>query len=207
MMAVAISGDARNRRAVAFQGRRRRAELPAEWIDQLRTLNPRYVVPSSCQFLQEAWSWYNHALFPLTYRQFQQAVEAALPDARVVRLNPSVSFILDGRSLQAAPPLDWVLPVGEQDVDYQFDQHAQAPHTAEIACRFAPLTAAQDRTGDAILPVGFAETISEMELAPDSFFEKCAFGDYPPTTIPERPRNLPIGSKATPSSTPAPKRP
>jgi hypothetical protein len=40
-------------------------ELPADWIDQLRILNPRYVVPSSCQFLQEAWSWYNHAFFPI----------------------------------------------------------------------------------------------------------------------------------------------
>ena len=42
--------------------------LPDDWIEQLRALSPRYVVPSSCQFVQEEWSWYNHAMFPMTYR-------------------------------------------------------------------------------------------------------------------------------------------
>jgi len=32
------------------------AILPEEWIFQLKKLNPRYVVPSSCQFKQESWS-------------------------------------------------------------------------------------------------------------------------------------------------------
>ena len=46
-------------------------QLPEDWIDQLRLLKPRYVVPSSCQFLQESWSWYNNAFLPITYLQFQ----------------------------------------------------------------------------------------------------------------------------------------
>lgn len=69
--------------------------LPEEWIAQLKVLNPRCVVPSSCQFLQEPWSWYNRAFFPITYRQFAQEVGAALPEAQVVRLNPSASVLLD----------------------------------------------------------------------------------------------------------------
>ena len=124
-------------------------QLPGDWIDQLKILNPRYVVPSSCQFLQEAWSWYNRAFFPITYRQFQHDVEAALPDTRVVRLNPSVSVTLDATSLQASTPLPWVVPVGEQDVDYQYDATLPAPHTADIARRFPALTAPQaDRVLD-----------------------------------------------------------
>ena len=75
------------------------AGLPDEFIEQLQRLAPRYVVPSSCQFVQEPWSWYNHAMFPITYAGFQQAVEAALPDTRVVRMNPSVSFTLDAQGL------------------------------------------------------------------------------------------------------------
>jgi hypothetical protein len=147
-------------------------ELPTDWIDQLKVLNPRYVVPSSCQFLQEAWSWYNHAFFPVTYRQFQQEVEAALPHTRVVRLNPSVSVILDDTSLQASAPLGWVLPVGEQDVDYQYKGDVKPPHTAEIACHFPPLTAAQtDRVID-YCHSGLLDKYREMELPPDSFFEK-----------------------------------
>ena len=117
--------------------------LPADWIAQLRVLNPRYVVPSSCQFLQESWSWYNHAFFPITYRQFQQEVEAALPAARVVRLNPSVSVTLDCDKLQTAAPLGWVVPVGEQDVDYAYRDNAAWPSTADIAAHFPALTPEQ----------------------------------------------------------------
>jgi hypothetical protein len=148
------------------------SELPTEWIDQLRILNPRYVVPSSCQFLQEAWSWYNHAFFPITYRQFQQEVEAALPGAQVVRMNPSVSFILDDKSLQPSSPLAWVLPVGEQDVDYRYDGTVEPPSTAEIAGHFPALTAAQtDRVLD-YCRSGLLEKYRDMELPPDSYFEK-----------------------------------
>ena len=147
-------------------------ELPVEWMEQLSILNPRYVVPSSCQFLQEAWSWYNHAFFPVTYRQFQREVEAALPDARVVRMNPSVSLLLDEQSLQASAPLDWVLPIGEQDVDYQYDENVVPPRTADIAGHFPPLTATQ--TGRVIdyCHSGLLEKYGEMELPEDSFFDK-----------------------------------
>jgi hypothetical protein len=148
------------------------SELPAEWIDQLKILNPRYVVPSSCQFLQESWSWYNHAFFPVTYRQFQQEVEAALPTTRVVRLNPSVSVTLDAQSVQAASPLGWVIPVGEQDVDYRYEGQLKPPPTAEIACRFPSLTAAQNDRVIGYCVSGLLEKYREMELPSDSFFEK-----------------------------------
>lgn len=148
------------------------AELPDDWIDQLKVLNPRYVVPSSCQFLQEAWSWYNHAFFPITYRQFQRDVEAALPNTHVVRLNPSVSVTLDAMTLQPSPPLAWVIPVGGQDVDYEYDATLPAPHTADIARRFPALTAPQaDRVFDYCC-TGLLEKYREMELPEDSFFEK-----------------------------------
>jgi hypothetical protein len=117
--------------------------LPEEWIPQLRALAPRYVVPSSCQFQQEPWSWYNRAFFPISYAQFGREVTAALPSATVVRLDPSVSVVLDAGALRAAPPLDWVIPVGAQDVDYVYEGNAAAPPTSEIARHFGPLTALQ----------------------------------------------------------------
>ena len=148
------------------------AELPAEWLDQLKLLKPRYVVPSSCQFLQEAWSWYNHAFFPISYRQFQREVEAALPATRVVRLNPSISVLLDGVSLQPAKPLGWVLPIGEQDVDYRYEGHAAPPRTADIARHFPPLTASQTARVIDYCDSGLLEKYREMELPQDSYFEK-----------------------------------
>lgn len=117
--------------------------LPEEWLAQLRALAPRYVVPSSCQFLQEPWSWYNRAFFPISYAQFTREVNAALPAAQVLRLDPSVSVSLDAHGMRAAPPLDWVIPVGPQDVDYVYEGNAAPPSTAAIARHFPALTDAQ----------------------------------------------------------------
>ncbi|QJE01810.1 MBL fold metallo-hydrolase [Massilia forsythiae] len=117
--------------------------LPDEWIEQLRALRPRHVVPSSCQFLQEPWSWYNRAFFPISYAQFAREVGAALPDAQVVRLDPSVSVRLDGAGLRPAPPLPWVVPLGPQDVDYAYEGNAAPPPTAAIARHFPPLGEAE----------------------------------------------------------------
>lgn len=107
--------------------------LPQEWLDQLQALAPKYVVPSSCQFVQEPWSWYNRAFFPITYAQFTREVGAALPGAQIVRLNPGVSVRLDDAGLHAAAPLSWIEPVGEQDVDYVYEGNAAPPPTSEIA--------------------------------------------------------------------------
>lgn len=146
--------------------------LPDEFIEQLRELNPRFVVPSSCQFVQEPWSWYNHAMFPITYAQFQREVEAALPAARVVRLNPSVSVLLDAGALAMAPSLGWVVPVGEQDLDFQFDQDLQPPPTAEIARHFPALNGVETARVLAWCEDGLIEKYRAMELPADSYFEQ-----------------------------------
>jgi hypothetical protein len=148
------------------------ARLPSEWIGQLQALNPRHVVPSSCQFLQEPWSWYNHAFFPISYRQFQTEVEAALPDARVVRMNPGVSLRLERDALTPAPALDWVLPLGPQDVDYAYDPQALPPATGAIARRFPALTEVQAARVASYCRTGLLDKYRAMELPEDSYFEQ-----------------------------------
>lgn len=147
-------------------------ELPIEWIEQLQLLNPRYVVPSSCQFVQESWSWYNQALFPISYRQFKKEVESALPDSQIVRLNPSVSVVLDKNSLQPATPLNWIQPVGEQNVDYQYNGDLIPPATAEIARQFAPLTAKQTERVHQYCRKGLLEKYKSLEPSPETYFKK-----------------------------------
>lgn len=93
--------------------------------------------------MQEPWSWYNRAFFPITYAQFTREVQAALPAAQVVRLDPSVSVRLDADGLHPAAPLAWVIPVGGQDVDYDYQGNAAPPPTGDIARHFAALTATQ----------------------------------------------------------------
>jgi len=123
--------------------------LPEQWIAQLQALRPRVVVPSSCQFVQEPWSWYNRAFFPISYALFAREVGAALPQARIVRLDPGVAVRLDAAGLHPAPPLPWVVPVGAQDVDYAYEGNAAPPPTGEIARHFAPLDEqAQRRVAD-----------------------------------------------------------
>lgn len=143
--------------------------LPQEWLDQLQALAPRYVVPSSCQFVQEPWSWYNRAFFPISYARFTQEVGAALPAAQVVRLDPSVSVRLDAGGVHPAPPLPWVIPVGEQDVDYAYEGNAAPPSTAEIARHFPPLTQEeQARVTDYCLH-GLAAKYGDTEADSDYF--------------------------------------
>lgn len=147
------------------------SHLPEEWIAQLRALDPRYVVPSSCQFLQESWSWYNRAFFPISYRQFAQEIGAALPEARVVRLDPSVTVRFEGDALVSAPPLDWVhRATSEDEVDYAYDPDAVPPPTSEIAQHFPPLTEAQAARVHAYCTHGILARYRDMELPEDSFF-------------------------------------
>jgi len=146
--------------------------LPEEFIEQLRELNPRYVVPSSCQFVQEPWSWYNHAMFPITYAQFERDVEAGLPDARVLRLNPSVSVMLDAQGLTFTDPLAWVAPVGEQDVDFDYRPGMAAPPTSEIARHFPALSESEAMRVLAWCHDGMLEKYRAMELPEDSYFEE-----------------------------------
>lgn len=115
--------------------------LPSEWLNQLKKLNPRAIVPSSCQFLQEPWSWYNHALFPVTYQSFEAQINQILPATKVIRMNPGVS--IDAKTLGAGRRLDWVIPTGDQEVDYQYDPGRKPPSTAEVAKHFPELSELQ----------------------------------------------------------------
>jgi len=144
--------------------------LPEEWPEQLQALNPRYVVPSSCQFVQEPWSWYNHAMFPITYRRFAQEVGEWLPQARVVRLGPGVSVTLTRDALTPAAPLPWVIPVGEQNADFDYRPGMTPPATAEIARHFAPLAEEHAALALDFCRSGLLEKYEEMELPEESYF-------------------------------------
>ena len=147
-------------------------ELPDDWVPQLRALAPRYIVPSSCQFVQEDWSWYNHAMFPITYRRFADEIGAALPEAHIFRLDPSTSVLLDAHGVTPATPLPWVIPVGPQDVDFDYRPEAPPPATADIARRFAPLGDADAALVLDFCRHGLLERYRDMELPEDSYFQQ-----------------------------------
>jgi hypothetical protein len=146
--------------------------LPSEWLEQLQVLKPRFVIPSSCQFQMEPWSWYNHAFFPVTYRQFENEVQAALPETQVVRLNPSVSLCLDRSSLNFAEPLAWVHPVGEQNLDYDYQPALRPPSTAEIARHFPALSGMQKEAVLDYCRRGILEKYQCLEEPEGRYFSK-----------------------------------
>ncbi|MBC7754394.1 MAG: MBL fold metallo-hydrolase [Moraxellaceae bacterium] len=144
--------------------------LPHEWITQLKKLNPRYVVPSSCQFKFESWSWYNQVYFPISYRKFKQEIESVLPQGQVIRLNPSVSIELDTTSLMASAPLDWVKPSGDQDVDYEFHPDRKIPSTSDIAQKFPALNSAQNQIILDYCVSGLLDRFKSLDPPQDDFF-------------------------------------
>lgn len=146
--------------------------LPSEWLDQLRELNPRAVVPSSCQFVNESWSWYNHAFFPISYRQFETEIKTILPNAQVIRLNPGVAVIVTPVSFSCSSPLSWIQPIGNQNVDYQFQPSLPIPTTASIA---AKLPALGKNEADRVYEYCQYELIRKyqtLELFHESYFKK-----------------------------------
>ncbi|XGC80644.1 MBL fold metallo-hydrolase [Bdellovibrio bacteriovorus] len=147
-------------------------ELPPEWIEQLKALNPQYVVPSSCQFKQESWSWYNQFFFPITYKQFEKEVKEALPDCQIIRMNPSVSFEFTKDFLKSSEALPWVLPLGPQDVDYEFNPTSEIPHTSEIAKRLPGLSRAPKEFVIDYCKKGLLEKFSTLPASEDPYFAR-----------------------------------
>ncbi len=129
-------------------------ELPPEWLDQLRTLNPRAVVPSSCQFNFGPNAWQNSRYFPISYAQFARELATSLPGARVLRLKPGESLLLHEGTVSRSEPLPFVLRTGAStnsgagagtvidtgvdsntdcDYDYEYDFNVQAPSLSDVA--------------------------------------------------------------------------
>lgn len=143
--------------------------LPAEWLEQMERLNPRVIVPSSCQFRLESWSWYNRAFFPVSYAMFASEVKKALPSCDIVRLNPGRGIIIEKHGVKPANRLEWVLPVGEQNVDYEYTPDLTPPPTSDIATHLAPLTHEQATQVWRYCAEGIIEKYSTLEEAEGYF--------------------------------------
>ncbi len=146
--------------------------LPEEWIEQLKVLRPKFIVPSSCQFSMESWSWYNQAFFPITYAQFQKEIEQALPETKVIRMDPSFGIELENGTALKSTSLPWVTINGEQEVDYNYQENITPARTSEIAKQFQALN---DWQTEIILQ--FCETklpleFNSMEAPPDDYFSE-----------------------------------
>ncbi len=148
------------------------SELPHEWAEQLRILKPKYLVPSSCQFIHEDWSWYNTALFPVTYAQFKKWVSAEVPDTQVIRMDPSQSVYLNADScIRFEKNLDWVRCDKVSTVDYHYVPKMKVPTTAEVAQHFPQVTTEQQRRSEHFCTNELLEIFSSLSVLDSIFFK------------------------------------
>ncbi len=148
--------------------------IPSEWIEQIQILKPRFVVPSSCQFVHENWSWYNQALFPVSYRAFASQVQGAVPGCQVQRMEPATTFILNKVSLVPCKSLPWIhrLAARDTDQDYDYQPLRVVPSTSEIAQRFAPLNEIETQRVFDYCKNGLLVKFKAAGEANDPYFDK-----------------------------------
>lgn len=147
-------------------------EIPVEHLNQLRALNPRAVVPSSCQFLQEPWSWYNESFFPISYTFFETQIKKVLPDANVIRLNPGKSLQVKNHRFRWNPSLTWIIPTGDQDVDYTYNQNLKVPPLSEIAQKFELMNYDQKKRVEYFLKSEIPSIFQELDPLDSNYFLK-----------------------------------
>jgi hypothetical protein len=147
-------------------------QLPHEWIQQIQKLNPKNIVPSSCQFIHENWSWYNQALFPISYSQFENEIAEILPKTKVIRLDPGTSIEMNINSIRFKNHLDWVIPVGPQNIDYEYNSKLVPPQTSEISKKFEQLSSEQINAVFDYCQVGLIQKYNSLDPSFENYFNQ-----------------------------------
>ena len=146
--------------------------IPIEWILQLQRLQPKYIIPSSCQFIHEEWSWYRDFYFPISYKNFETQIKQSLPESKIVKLNPSECVQFDSNSLERTKPLPWIKTIGEADVDYNYDPDLAIPLTQEISKKFRALSVDQFQDVINYCRTDLIKKYKALQLVDDSYFNK-----------------------------------
>ncbi len=147
--------------------------LPIEWKNQIKQLNARYIVPSSCQFIHEEWSWYRDRYFPISYAQFHSEIKN-ICSTEVVRLDPGQTIFLDKQNVKFGDELDWIHVNRSSQVDYAYNPESLVPSTALVAKKFPEIDNSKIQFLDEYLEKTLLEKFAEnvCEYGFDDFFEK-----------------------------------
>ena len=146
--------------------------IPIEWIQQLQRLQPKYLIPSSCQFIHEDWSWYRDFYFPISYKNFEIQIKQSLPESVVIKLDPSESIKLDPKSLERSLTLPWMKTIGESDLDYNYNPDLIIPSTQEISKKFQALSVDQSHDVIEFCKTDLIKKYCTLQLVDDSYFNK-----------------------------------
>ena len=64
---------------------------------------------------------------------------AILPQSTVIKMNPGSTIVLSADSITKGEPVSWIHPMGDQDLDYQYDRQVVPQDPQIIANHFPPL--------------------------------------------------------------------
>lgn len=145
-------------------------QLPPEWCEQIQQLNPRVIVPSSCQFQFEEWSWHNQAFFPISYAQFEKQMVQTIPQAKTQRLDPGQSLKLTSDGYQMGPRLTWITAVDGPRRDYEFNPEIKPQPVSEIAQHFKTLSPSKKKELEKFFQMQLEAQFQKLACRQDSFF-------------------------------------
>ena len=145
-------------------------KVPIEHLEQIQQLSPKFLVPSSCQFIHENWSWYRQAYFPISYQSFTNQIEDICPSTKVIRMNPSTCLQFYQHQISRGPNLNWVPPVGPQDVDYEYDPDIVPTPTSEIAKLLSATNSEQKQRVHSFCESEILMRYEDLELSIEEYF-------------------------------------
>lgn len=116
-------------------------KIPTEHLEQIALLSPRYLIPSSCQFIHEEWSWYRQHYFPVSYEGFSRQIDETLPKTILIKMDPSQVYRLESEGISQARNLDFITVSdrGKLQLDYDYQPQSRVPSTREISQNFERL--------------------------------------------------------------------
>lgn len=120
-------------------------DLPVELVDQLKRLQTKYIVPSSCQFRHETWSWYNEFMFPISYKFFASFVADQMLKTKLVNMLPGQTFTFQNTDLILTSEVSWIKRKGSDSVDYFYNPDVIIPNLQDFRKQFGELDATQEK--------------------------------------------------------------
>ena len=146
-------------------------DLPFEWVDQLKQLNPLNLVPSSCQFINEEWSWYNNAYYPISYKSFLEIMKVELPKTEIFKMNSGSVLSLKSEKLDWHNSLNWIKLTSSVDVDYDYQPNKEVPSTAEVAKNFQALSEVQKQQVSVYCNKSILEKLNNLDFSHEPYFQ------------------------------------
>lgn len=152
-------------------------EIPEELKSDLLALQPKTLIPSSCQFKFEAWSWYNDKYFPISYSSFHSQIEALLPNTKVERLDQGMGLSWAQNKWIKTEDLSWVKRIQNQVQDeindYKFDQTSLIPGSDEVSRHFPELTDPEKNQVLIYLETEMLELLRQQAEDLHPYFRQC----------------------------------